>query len=112
MVLERKTKVSTKIKTNDTVVVIAGKEKGKKGRVLKVHPAVNRVVVEKINFVKRHQRPSQKQRKGGIIEKEGAIDLSKVMVYCKKCDRPSRLGLVVLEDGKKQRFCRRCRETL
>ncbi len=105
-------KTSTKVKKNDTVVIITGKEKGKKGRVLKVHPADNRVVVEKVNFIKKHKRPSQKQRKGGIIEKEGPIDLSKVMILCKKCDRPTKVGQVVLEDGKKQRFCRRCKETL
>ncbi len=101
----------TKIRINDTVVVIAGKEKGKKGRVLKVQPAENRVIVEQVNFVKRHSRPSQKQRQGGIVEKEGPLNVSKVMVYCKKCDRGTKVGQTVLEDGKKQRFCRRCKET-
>lgn len=105
-------KGKTKVRKNDTVVVIAGKEKGKRGRILKIHPSENRVFVEKVNFIKRHQRPTQKQRKGGIIEKEGPIDLSKVMVYCKKCDRPTKIGMITLEDGKKQRFCRRCKETL
>jgi large subunit ribosomal protein L24 len=103
---------ATKIRTNDTVVVISGKEKGKHGRVLRVNPDDNRVVVEKVNFIKRHRKPSQKQRKGGIIEVEGPLELSKVQVLCKKCDRPTRIGQVVLEDGKKQRFCRRCKETL
>lgn len=102
----------TKVKTNDIVVVTSGKEKGKKGRVLKVFPADSKVIVEKINFIKRHSRPSQKQRQGGIIEKEGCINLSNVMVYCKKCDRGTKVGHVVLEDGRKQRFCRRCKETL
>jgi large subunit ribosomal protein L24 len=103
---------TTKVKTNDTVVVISGKEKGKRGRVLKVYPADHRVVVEKVNFIKRHRRPTQKQRQGGIIEKEGPIHLSKVQVYCKKCDRATKIGQAVLEDGNKQRFCRRCKETL
>ena len=105
-------KTGTKVKKNDTVVVISGKEKGKKGRVLKIFPAENRLVVEKVNFVKRHKRPTQKQRKGGIIEKEGPLYLCKVMVFCKKCDKPTKVGVAVLEDGKKQRFCRRCKETL
>ncbi len=105
-------KTGTKVKKNDIVVVISGKEKGKKGRVLKVHPAEGRLVVEKVNFIKRHQRPTQKQRKGGIIEKEGPIQMSKIMILCKKCDRPTKVGVAVLEDGKKQRFCRRCKETL
>jgi large subunit ribosomal protein L24 len=105
-------KTKTKVRVNDTVEVIAGREKGKKGRVLKVLPAENRVIVEKINFIKRHRRPTQKQRQGGIVEKEGSLDLSKVMVYCKKCDRSTKVGQAVLEDGKKQRFCRRCKEPL
>jgi len=103
---------TTKVRVNDTVVVISGREKGKKGRVLRVAPAENRVVVEKVNFIKRHQRPTQKQRKGGIIEKEGPLDLSKVMVFCKKCDQPTKVGRKVLADGAKQRFCRRCQENL
>ena len=103
---------STKVKVNDTVVIISGKEKGKKGKVLKVFPRKNRVIVEKVNFIKRHSRPTQKQRQGGIIEKEGSIDLSKVMIYCKKCDQPVKLGNMVLQDGTKQRFCRRCQETI
>jgi large subunit ribosomal protein L24 len=105
-------RLTPKIKINDTVMVIAGKEKGKKGRVLKVFPSENRVVVEKVNFIKKHARPSQKHRQGGIIEKEGALDISKVMIYCKKCDRPVKVGHSVLQDGSKQRFCRRCEETL
>ena len=79
------------IKVNDTVAVIAGKEKGKRGRVLMVLPAEERVIVEKVNFIKRHTKPSQKQRQGGIIEKEGPIHLSNVQLYCKKCGKPVRV---------------------
>lgn len=105
------TKTRTKVRKNDVVIITTGREKGKKGRVLKVFPSENKVIVEKVNFIKRHSRPSQKHRQGGIIEKEGFIDLSKVMIYCKKCDRGSKIGQIVLDDGKKQRFCRCCKET-
>jgi large subunit ribosomal protein L24 len=106
------TRAKTKLRVKDTVVVMAGKEKGKKGRVLKIQPDDNSLIVEKVNFVKRHQRPTQKQRKGGIVEKEGPIYLSKVLFHCTKCDRGTKLGVVVREDGTKQRFCRRCKETV
>jgi large subunit ribosomal protein L24 len=98
------------IKVNDTVEVIAGREKGKKGRVLKVFPRSERLVVEKVNFVKRHTRPSQKSRQGGIVEKEGPIHISNVMVFCKKCNRPVRVRRLVGADNVKSRACARCGE--
>jgi large subunit ribosomal protein L24 len=100
------------IKRNDTVVVIAGKEKGKRGKVLVVLPARQRLIVERVNFVKRHQRPTQKVRQGGIIEREGSLHVSNVMLVCGKCDRPTRPAVQVLADGRRVRICRRCRETL
>lgn len=100
------------IKKNDLVMVIAGKEKGKTGKVLKVITKKNRVVVEKINFIKRHQRPTGQLRQGGIIEKEGPIHVSNVMIICNKCNRPVRIGKKILEDGKKVRVCRKCGEIL
>jgi large subunit ribosomal protein L24 len=100
------------IKRNDTVVVIAGKEKGKRGKVLIVLPARQRVIVERVNFVKRHQRPTQKVRQGGIIEREGSLHVSNVMLVCGKCDRPTRSAVQILADGRRVRVCRRCRETL
>ncbi len=100
------------IKRNDTVVVIAGKEKGKRGKVLRVLPERQRVIVERVNFVKRHQRPTQKVRQGGIIEREGSLHVSNVMLVCGKCDRPTRTGKQILADGRRVRVCRRCRETL
>ena len=99
------------IRVNDTVAVIAGKEKGKRGRVLMVLPEKQRVIVEKVNFIKRHTKPSQKQRQGGIIEREGAIHLSNVQPYCKKCAKPVRLRHTVGADGAKSRVCARCGET-
>jgi large subunit ribosomal protein L24 len=98
------------IRRNDTVLVIAGKEKGKRGKVLFVLPAKQRVVVERVNFVKRHQRPTQKVRQGGIIEREGSLHVSNVMVVCGKCDRPTRIGRQILADGRRARVCRRCGE--
>lgn len=98
------------IRKNDTVVVIAGREKGKRGKVLFVLPAKERVVVEHVNMIKRHQRPTQKLRQGGIIEREGPLHVSNVMLVCGKCDRPTRVGVQVLADGHRARVCRRCAE--
>jgi len=100
------------IKINDTVAVIAGKEKGKRGRVLMVLPAEERVIVEKVNFIKRHTKPSQKHRQGGIIEREGAIHLSNVQLYCKKCGKPARVRSLSGSGTGKSRACARCGEIL
>jgi len=100
------------VKRGDTVAVIAGRERGKRGKVLRVVPARQRVVVEKVNMIKRHQRPTQKLRQGGIIEREGLLHISNVMVVCPKCDRPTRTGVQQLADGKKARVCKRCQETI
>ncbi len=100
------------IKRNDTVVVIAGKEKGKRGKVLVVLPEKQRVIVERVNFIKRHQRPTQKVKQGGIIEREGSLHVSNVMLVCGKCDKPTRTGLQVLADGRRARVCRKCREII
>lgn len=99
------------IKKKDKVVVLAGKDKGKQGEVLKVFPNENRVIVSKINFVKRHTRASQ-QDPGGIHEKESPISLSKVMLLCPKCSQRTRLKIDFLSDGKKIRICRRCGEMI
>jgi large subunit ribosomal protein L24 len=101
-----------KIIKNDTVLVVSGNYKGKKGKVLKVFPRRNRVIVEGVNFIKRHTRPTQKNQQGGIIEKEAPIHISNLMVVCPKCDTPTRLGRKVLDDGKRIRTCRRCGEML
>ena len=97
---------------NDTVKVIAGREKGKTGKVLEVLHGRGRVRVEKLMVVKRHLKKgrSQSQAQGGIIEKEGTIDLSNVMVVCPKCDKPTRVARVVRErDGRRVRACRQCK---
>jgi len=101
------------IKKNDTVMVIAGKEKGKKGRVFRVMPQEERLLVEKLNIVKRHTRPSATNRQGGIIEKEAPINVSNVMVVCSKCDKPTRVSHSFLEGGaKKVRVCKKCGEPM
>jgi large subunit ribosomal protein L24 len=96
------------IRKNDTVLVIAGREKGKRGKVLFVLPARQRVIVEHINMVKRHQRPTQKLRQGGIIEREAPLHVSNLMLVCSKCDRATRIGVRVLADDRRARVCRRC----
>ena len=100
------------VRRGDTVGVIAGRERGKRGKVLRVLPEAGRVLVEKINMVKKHQRPTQKLRQGGIIEREGALALSNVLVVCPRCDKPARTGIKVLTDGRKVRSCRRCGESI
>jgi large subunit ribosomal protein L24 len=96
------------IRKNDTVLVIAGREKGKRGKVLFVLPARERVVVEHINMIKKHQRPTQKLRQGGIIEREAPLHVSNVMLVCSKCDKATRVGVRVLADDRRARVCRRC----
>jgi len=99
------------IKKGDMVKVVAGKEKGKTGKVLSILRERERVVVEKVNLVKKHQRPDAKG-KGGILEREGSIHVSNVMVICSKCDDAVRVGHKILEDGKKVRICKKCNEIL
>jgi large subunit ribosomal protein L24 len=101
-----------KVVKNDHVIVISGNYKGKKGKVLKVFPKDNRVIVEGVNFIKRHTRPTQKNQQGGIIEKEAPIRASNVMVICPKCDTPTRLGRKTLENKKHVRVCKSCGEML
>jgi large subunit ribosomal protein L24 len=99
------------LKKGDLVKVIAGKEKGRTGKILKTIKEKERVVVEKLNLLKKHKRPDGKS-KGGIIEKEGSIHASNVLIICSKCDTGVRLGYKVLEDGKKVRVCKKCNEIL
>jgi len=101
-----------KIVKNDMVKVIAGNHKGKVGRVLKVFPKTNRVIVEKVNLVKRHTRPRSATEQGGILEKEAPIHISNVMLICPKCSRPSRTGVGYLSDGTKVRVCKSCHEMI
>ena len=96
------------VRRGDTIVVIAGKEKGKKGKVLRMVGKKDRVVVERINMVKRHTRPSQKNPQGGIIEKEGSLHLSNVSLFCDKCAAPRRARAKLNDAGGKLRVCHKC----
>ena len=101
-----------RVKKNDTVMIIAGKERGKTGKVLRVLPEENRAVVERLNVVKRHMKPRGPQSPGGIVEKEASLHLSNLMPMCDRCNAPVRIGTQVLQDGSKARVCRRCKELL
>jgi large subunit ribosomal protein L24 len=100
------------IRKNDSVMVIAGRERGKTGKVLRVLPEKDRVIVERVNLVKRHSKPKGPQQPGGIVEKEAAIHASNIMIMCDKCNAPVRVGQKILADGNKIRICRRCSEAL
>jgi large subunit ribosomal protein L24 len=100
------------IKKNDTVVVIAGRERGKRGRVLSVYPQKDRLLIEKINIIKKHMKPTRKQTQGGIIEKEASIHMSNVMLICPKCNKTTRIGNSILQDGRKLRICKKCGEVI
>lgn len=96
-----------KIKRGDTVEVIQGKERGKRGKVLRVLPEEQRVVVERVNFIKRHVRPSQKNPQGGVIEREAGLHISNVQLVCPSCGQAARVGVRV-EGGEKVRYCKKC----
>jgi large subunit ribosomal protein L24 len=100
------------IRKNDTVLVILGKDRGKKGRVRFAYPKKERLLVEGINFVKKHSRAKGAVRQAGIIEREAPIHISNVMLVCAKCGKPTRVGSRMLADGRKVRFCRTCGEVV
>ena len=101
-----------KIRKNDTVLVITGKDKGKKGKVRSAYPKKERILVEGINFIKKHVRATGQVRQAGIIEREAPIQVSNVMLLCNKCNHPTRVGFHTLEDGRKVRICRSCGEVI
>ncbi|HET9371015.1 MAG TPA: 50S ribosomal protein L24 [Vicinamibacterales bacterium] len=97
------------IRKNDNVVVTSGRDRGKRGRVLQVMPDKSRVVVEGVNFIKRHTRPNpQKNVKGGIVEREASLSAANVQLLCPECGKPTRIGRRLLDDGRRVRFCRKC----
>ncbi len=100
------------VKTGDTVVVLSGKDKGKKGQVLAVSPSEGKVIVEKVNMVSKHVKPRKMGEQGGIIKAEGAMYASKVQVVCPRCKKPTRVGHKVNNDGTKERICVKCKEAL
>ncbi len=104
--------MALKLRKNDNVMIIAGKERGTTGKILKVLSAKDRAIIERLNLVKRHTKPRGPQQPGGILEKEASIHISNLMLMCDRCNAPIRFGHKVLGDGKKVRICRRCGETI
>jgi len=100
------------IRKNDSVMVIGGKERGKTGKVLRVIPKKDAVIIERVNLVKRHSKPRGPQQPGGIVEKEAHIRASNIMIMCDKCNAPVRVGRKILTDGQRIRICRRCGEAI
>ncbi|HHY94088.1 MAG TPA: 50S ribosomal protein L24 [Firmicutes bacterium] len=100
------------VRSGDTVVVISGKHKGARGKILRTDPERGRVVVEQVNMVKRHQKPTAKVMQSGIISKEAPISASNVMLVCTKCHKPTRVGRTFLDDGRKVRVCKKCGEVI
>ena len=102
-------RLQTPVRRNDTVIVIAGKNRGKRGRVLKLLPERNRVVVEGVNFIKRHTRPNPSRGiKGGVVEREASLHASNLQLVCPECGAQTRVGRRLLGDGRKVRICRKC----
>lgn len=99
-----------KVKRGDIVKVVSGNDRGKRGEVMRIFPERGRLIVRGVNMMTRHQRPSARQREGGIIEREGTIPISNVRVVCPACDRPTRVGFEVAETGEKLRKCKQCGE--
>ena len=100
------------IRKNDMVLVIAGKDKGKKGKVRFTYPENKRIMVEGVNFIKKHSKAKGAAMQAGIIEREATISVSNVMLLCSKCNHPARVGFRFLDDGTKVRFCRACGEVI
>ena len=101
-----------KIKKNDIVQVTKGKDKGKQGKVISIIEDGSRAIVEGLNLSKKHKRQSRQDQKGGIISIEMPLSISNLMVFCKSCSKPSRLGVTILKDGTKSRFCKACKEAV
>jgi len=101
-----------KVRKDDTVIIIAGKDRGKQGKVRRALPTENRVIVEGLNMIKRHSRARRAARQAGIIELEAPIRVSNVMLICDKCNKPTRVNFRFLDDGKKVRVCNSCGEVI
>ncbi|MEA3306102.1 MAG: 50S ribosomal protein L24 [Candidatus Omnitrophota bacterium] len=101
-----------RITHNNIVKVLAGKDRGKQGKVLRVFPKKKRLLVEGINFIKKHTRQTKQDTKGGIIQKESPIHVSNLMLICKKCNKPTRIGMKIMNDGSVVKVCKKCKETI
>ena len=100
--------MTIKLKKNDNVTVLAGKEKGKSGKIIRVDREKNRVYIEKVNMIKRHIKPRSAQEPGGIIDKEASVNISNVALYCSKCKKAVRFSINMDDKGKKIRLCKKC----
>jgi len=100
------------VKTGDTVIILSGKDKGKKGTVMAVSPKEGKLIVEKANIVHKHVKPRRMGESGGIIKAEAPLYACKVQIICPRCKKPTRIGHKIYEDGKKERICRKCEETM
>jgi len=109
---KKKEPVKIRLKKNDLVEVVTGKEQGKTGKILKVFREKNQVLVEKVNMIKRHTRPSPTTGQGGIVEKEAGLNVSKVKLICPKCATTTRFRMSVTGEGKKVRMCLKCKELI
>lgn len=96
----------------DTVLVVTGKNAGKKGKVIEVMPDRSRIIIEGVNIVKRHTKPTQKLPQGGILEKEAPVHSSNAMLFCNNCNKPTRISKKLLDNGKKERVCKKCGEAI
>jgi large subunit ribosomal protein L24 len=106
-------RVRIRLRKNDQVEVLSGKDAGKRGKVLQVLPEKGRVLVQGVNFIKRHTRPNpQRTIKGGVAEREAPLHVSNLMVVCAECGKRTRIGSSQLEDGRRTRICRKCKGTL
>lgn len=101
-----------KIKKNDIVYVLSGRDRGKTGKVFRVMSMDGKAFVEGVNYVKKHARKTKQDQQGGIVQKEAAIHLSSLAPFCKNCNKPARVGINVLADGSKSRYCKRCKEVI
>jgi large subunit ribosomal protein L24 len=101
-----------KIKKNDTVLIISGKDKGKKGKVRFAYPDERKIMVEGVNMIKKHTKAKAQIKQAGIIEREAAINVADVMLLCSKCNKPAKIGLRILQDNRKARVCRVCGEVV
>lgn len=102
----------TDLKKGDSVVVLAGKDKGKKGKILRMIPAKNRAIVEGVNMLKVHARPTRENPRGGIMQVEGSINVTNLMLICPRCNKPTRIGKSILADRTKKRICNKCKEII
>lgn len=101
-----------KIRKNDEVMVMVGRDRGRKGKVLRANPDESWIIVEGVNMIKRHMKPTRAVRQAGIVEKEARVQVSDVRLICRKCNRPVRVGFGFLDDGSKVRVCKKCREVI